>query len=261
MEDNPIDKALNRDNISIILVRPRYPENIGAAARAMLNMGIKKLIVVSPENYDIERINKMATHFAAGVIRDAKIFDSVREATEPFSFVFGTTARLGKLRQAVYSPERMAEKLAEVTPENQAAIMFGSEDKGLTNDETRYCHYLVNIPTEEFSSLNLAQAVMVICYEIFKSGMNASKGFSPRLANRHELDAMYDQLKDVLVRISYINPQNPDHWIDKLRHFFTRFELRAKEVNIIRGICRQIDWYAGKCYKDGINDANKKENI
>jgi tRNA/rRNA methyltransferase len=92
---------------------------------------------------------------------------------------------------------------------------------------------------------------MIICYEIFTAGLEKNTEFIPRLANRHELDGMYDQLKDILVRISYINPENPDYWINKLRQFFSGLQLRAKEVSIIRGICRQIDWYGKKCYKDG----------
>lgn len=113
------------------------------------------------------------------------------------------------------------------------------------------CHLLVNIPTAEFSSLNLAQSVMVICYELFKATLGPAKRFTPRLASRHELDGMYDQIKEILVRISYIQPDNPDYWMNKLRHFLSRVQLRAGEVSIIRGICRQINWYAGKCYRDG----------
>jgi tRNA/rRNA methyltransferase len=92
---------------------------------------------------------------------------------------------------------------------------------------------------------------MIICYEIFSVEGKGNKNYIPRLANRNELDGMYDQLKEVLVRISYINPENPDYWMNKLRHFFTRLKLRSKEVSIIRGICRQIDWYGKKCYDEG----------
>ncbi|MBW2564903.1 MAG: RNA methyltransferase, partial [Deltaproteobacteria bacterium] len=81
----------------------------------------------------------------------------------------------------------------------------------------------------------------------------------PRLANRHELDGMYDQLKDILVKISYINHENPDYWMNKLRYFFTRMQLRAREVSIIRGICRQINWYGKKRYEDGLKKQNDNE--
>ena len=127
----------------------------------------------------------------------------------------------------------------------------------MTNADLRLCHRLVNIPTAEFSSLNLAQAVMVVCYELFQYHSDRSSEFAPRLANRRELDAMYDVLTKVLMRISFINPQNPDYFMNNLRHFFSRLPLRAKEVQIIRGICRQIDWYGEKRYRDGLKDKQR----
>jgi tRNA/rRNA methyltransferase len=137
-------------------------------------------------------------------------------------------------------------------------LLFGPEDRGLTNADMRLCHELVNIPTAEFSSLNLAQAVMVICYELRRFNQPKAKTFVPRLANRHELEGMYAQLKDVLVRISYIQPDNPDYFMNNIRHFGTRMKLRAKEVSIIRGICRQIDWYGRKCLQDGLETEGDK---
>jgi tRNA/rRNA methyltransferase len=121
----------------------------------------------------------------------------------------------------------------------------------LTNAELRLCHWLVTIPTAEFSSLNLAHAVMLLCYEIFTAGAEIPAAPIPRLANRYELDGMYEQVKDILTRIHYVNPENPDYWMHKIRQFFTRLQLSAKEVSIIRGICRQVDWYARKRYEDG----------
>lgn len=246
----------NLENITIVLNKPRYPENIGAAARAACNMGIERLSVVEPEKYDIERILTLATHAASKVARQIVRYDNLQTALEPFNFVVGTTARLGGERQTVTSPSQMARKLISISPKNQVALLFGPEDRGLTNEEIRLCHLLVNIPTARFSSLNLAQAVMVICYELFKAVLPEPKPFKPRLASRHELDGMYEQVKDILVRINYIQPENPDYWMNKLRHFFTRMELRAGEISIIRGICRQINWYAGKCYQDGIDGAD-----
>ena len=84
--------------------------------------------------------------------------------------------------------------------------------------------------------------------------------FHPRLASRHELDGMYDQVKDILVRINYINPGNPDYWMNKIRHYFTRMQLRAKEVSIIRGICRQFYWYTEKRYRDGLQDGETRSD-
>ena len=141
--------------------------------------------------------------------------------------------------------------MISLSRENTIAIVFGPEDRGLSNEDLRLCHELVNIPTAEFSSLNLAQAVMVICYELYTAGRPSGEPNAPRLATRHELDGMYDQLREILVRINYINPENPDYWMNKIRRFFTRLQLKAGEVSIIRGICRQIDWYGKKCHEEG----------
>jgi len=246
-----MSERVNLDNISIVIARPRYPENIGAAARAMCNMGIKKLIVVAPESYDIEKVRKLATHAASEVVDKIEIFENVREALSPYNYVVGTTARLGGERRTISSPSVAAEKLVAISRKNRVAVLFGPEDRGLLNDDIRLCHEIVNIPTSDFSSLNVSQAVLIICYELFLSGLKEKPKFAPRLATRHELDGMYDQLKEILVRINYINPENPDYWMNKLRHFFTRLELQAREVSIIRGICRQIDWYCRRCYKEG----------
>ena len=246
--------TVNLKNFSIILSRPRYPENIGAAARAMRNMGFEQLIVVDPQNYDMSRVLKMATHGAVEVVEQIKVYEDLRTALEPLNYVVGTTARLGGQRQLVGSAARLAQKLAPISKKNQVGLLFGPEDRGLTNADIRLCHELVNIPTAEFSSLNLAQAVMVVCYELRRCNQPGGQTFVPRLANRYELDGMYAQLKDILVRISYIQPDNPDYFLNNLRHFGTRLKLRAKEVSIIRGICRQIDWYGKKCYREGQQD-------
>ncbi len=239
------------EHVSIVLHKPRYPENIGAAARAACNMGMGQLVVVAPEKYDLKRILALATHAASTMVERMLYFEDLKTALAPFHYVVGTTARLGGQRQAVLSPAHMAQQLVPISQKNRIALLFGPEDRGLTNEEIRLCHQLVTIPTAQFSSLNLAQAVMVLSYELFKTRIPAPKSSSPRLASRHELDGMYDQVKDILVRINYIQPQNPDYWMNKLRYFFSRLKLRAGEVSIIRGICRQINWYAGKCYQDG----------
>jgi tRNA/rRNA methyltransferase len=243
--------AVNLANIAIVLVQPNISENIGAAARAICNMGLRRLIVVDPPRCDLTRVCKMATQAALDVVEEMEVFTGLDEALRDFGYVVGTTARLGGQRQVIRDPARLAEMLVPVSAENQVAILFGPEDRGLTNEDLRFCHLVATIPTADFSSLNLAQAVMVVCYELFRCSLETPKEFTPRLANRFELDAMYAQLKDVLMRICFINPANPDYFMNNLRHFGTRMQLRAKEVQIIRGICRQIDWYGRHCLEQG----------
>ena len=190
--------TINPANIAIVLVQPNISENIGAAARAMCNMGLRRLILVNPPRCDLTRVCKMATHAALDVVEEMEVYAGLPEALREFSYVVGTTARLGGERQVVGSPARLAEMLVPISAENRIAILFGPEDRGLTNEDLRLCHTLATIPTADFSSLNLAQAVMVICYELFRCSIDPPQEFAPRLANRFELDAMYAQLQDVL---------------------------------------------------------------
>lgn len=250
---------VNLEHVGIILHRPRLPENIGAAARAMQNMGIRRLGVVDPQDCDLTRILKLATHSAVEIIEEMEVFETLEDALGPYGYVAGTTARTGGTRYGVFSPSRMARTLIPISRENRIAVIFGPEDRGLTNAELRLCHMLVTIPTARFSSLNLAHAVMIFCYELHRAGVPDPPAPVGRLATRHELDGMYDQVKDLLVRINYINPENPDYWMGKIRRFFTRMQLRAGEVSIIRGICRQVDWYSRKCYRDGTRHKEKQK--
>jgi tRNA/rRNA methyltransferase len=194
----------------------------------------------------------MATHAAIDVVEQMLVYEDLQTALEPLNYIVGTTARLGGQRQLVGTATRLAQKLAPISENNRVALLFGPEDRGLTNEDIRFCHELINIPTAEFSSLNLAQAVMIICYELRRYNQPKAKTFVPQFANRHELDGMYAQLKDILVRISYIQPENPEYFMNSIRQFGTRVKLRAKEVSIIRGICRQIDWYGKRCFQDGL---------
>lgn len=250
---------MNLDHVAVVLQKPRYPENIGSAARAIRNMGVGQLRVVAPENFDLFKIRALATHAAGDVVDRIEVFDELADALAPFHFVVGTTARTGGQRKVINSPTRLARELVGISRENQVALVFGPEDRGLTNEDIRLCHALVNIPTADFSSLNLAQAVMIMCYELSRAGRPDGGGFTPRMATRHELDGMFDQLRDILVRISFINPENPDYWMNNLRRFFTRLQLRAGEVSIIRGLCRQVDWYAEKRFRDGLQAARESE--
>ena len=240
---------MNPDNVAVVLCRPQIPENIGAAARAMNNMGLSRLILVEPENCDLSRIVKMATGTSIDIIERMELYDNLEEALGPFHFVAGTTARIGAHRPPMTSPRSLAVALSEVSEQNRAAVMFGPEDRGLANEHLRLCHTIVRIPTAGFSSLNLAHAVMIICYEIFMASGEQPEKQIPRLADGFELEGMYSHLKEVLMKIGFIDRQNPEHWMLNLRRFFSRIQLRAREVRVIRGICRQMDWYTEQIEK------------
>ncbi|MDA8162396.1 MAG: RNA methyltransferase [Desulfobacteraceae bacterium] len=229
------------ENIGVVLHEPRYPENIGAAARCCKNMGIQDLAVVHPHDMDREKMLKMATHEAAELIEGMPVYDSLEEAVSSFGYAVGTTARTGRHRRPSDTPRDMAGYIAALSQKNRVALVFGSEKWGLTNDDLRLCQSVVTIPTAGFSSINLAQSVMILCYEIFTAHA-PELGFTPRLASIRELEGMYGHLKEAFLKIGLIDSQNPDHWMMNARRLFGRFELRAKEVKLIRGFCRQVLW-------------------
>jgi len=245
MPDIPQNSQQMLDNIAIILKTPKYPENIGAAARCALNMGISRLVVVSDHAPDEEKMLKMATHRAAPLIENLQLFADLEEALAPFAHVVGTTARKGRKRPIENSPRAMLNTILPLLQNNQVALLFGPEDRGLTNEDLKYCQTRVTIPTADFSSLNLAQAVAIIAYEIFWGVMYGDKVLRsvPRLASSKELEGMYDHLEELLTRIGFLRANDTTYWIRNIRNFLGRVELRAKEARIIRGFCRQFLWY------------------
>ncbi len=233
------------DRVAVVLFRPRLAENVGAVARAACNMGLKRLIAVQPLDLDFDRMAMMATGHAVELLNRLEVYDDLAAALAPFQYVVGTTARLGGVRSDYLTPREVAQKLIELSAHNDIALLFGPENFGLTNEELPLCHALVTIPTADCSSLNLAQAVMVLAYELF-TALSDKPHFSPRLANTRELESMYTMLQATLLKINFISHLNPEHWMFNVRRLFHRHGLRAREAQVIKGICRQIDWYVGK---------------
>lgn len=242
-------ESINLNNISIVLHRPRFPENIGSAARAAANMGISKLVVVSPEDFDREKILKLATHAVKPVVDEIKIYDDMAEALAPFQYAVATSARTGRSRPATQRPDTAAKKLIPISQLNSIAVVFGPEDRGLSNEELKYCQDVIIIPTAGFHSLNVAQAVMIVCWELYRTSLvgesmgSAATDPVPELATEHDLEGMYDHLEQTLTKIGFLDKANPDHWMRNIRRMFHRFLLRKVDVNLFRGICRQINWY------------------
>jgi tRNA/rRNA methyltransferase len=237
-------QKVKTENITIVLNKPKYPGNVGSVARCARNMGIEKISVVGNRDLAVEEMKQMATHFAAGIVARIQHFDRLDEALAKFNFIVGATSRRGSGRGPVISPREMAERLIDISQDNEVALLFGPEDMGLSNDDLRFCHLLVTIPTSKHNkSINLSHAVMILCYESFTAHMEPLEAFTPRLADSVELEGMYEQMKALLTKIGFLNPQNPDYWMMHVRRFLSRRDLFSKEVKIIRGICRQLDWY------------------
>ncbi len=232
------------ENITIVLNKPKYPGNVGSVARCARNMGIEKISVVGNRDLALEEMKQMATHFAAGIVDRIQHFDRLDEALARFHYIVGTTSRRGSARGPVVSPREMAARLVDISQDNKVALLIGPEDTGLSNDDLRFCHLLVTIPTSKHNkSINLSHAAMILCYEIFVSHMEPMEAFTSRLAASAELEGMYDHLKGLLMKIGFLNPENPEFWMMHIRRFLGRTNLFSKEVKIIRGICRQLEWY------------------
>jgi tRNA/rRNA methyltransferase len=235
-------------NISIVLYKPKYAGNVGSVARAAKNMGIHKIVVVGTTDLDRDAMQQRSTHLAADVLDQIQYDDSLEAALGNFHYIVGTTARTGKARGPFVSPRSAAQQIADVSQKNKVALLFGPEDTGLANDQLRLCHRVVTIPTSrEFTSLNLSQAAMILCYEIFIASSTAASAAEapPKMALSSELEGMYGQIKDLLGKIGFLNPENPEYWMVDLRRFFSRSGLSSREVKIIRGICRQLEWHTG----------------
>ena len=239
-----MEAKLKLENITIVLKGPKYAGNIGSVARCAKNMGIDKILVVNGRDLPPAEMKQTSTHFAAELVDQIKYLDDLGEALNGFEFIVGTTARLGSVRGPVVSPREMAMNLIDLSQHNRVALLFGPEDTGLSNEDLRQCHGLVTIPTsEQLKSVNLSHAVMILCYELFTAQRGGLDAFTPRLATVAEIEGMYKQLKGLLQKIGFLNPQNPEYWMLHIRRFFSRTRLFSRDVKIIRGICRQLDWY------------------
>ncbi len=232
-------------HIALVLVRPKYAENVGAAARVAFNMGIKRLVLVREELPEREAMAKMATHKAAHLLDTMEVHDNLEDALAPFSVIIGTTARRGRKRILELTPREAVETVAADIPNNQLAFMFGPENTGLTNDELKYCHYISAIPTADFSSLNLAQAIAIHCYELRYQLIYQPVAIPPRpqYASSFELEGMYQHVEEALLRIDFLQEKSHTYWMTSIRQFLAKIRLTSKDAKIIRGICRQFLWH------------------
>jgi tRNA/rRNA methyltransferase len=229
----------------IILVHPKFPENIGATARIAFNFGISRLIVVSTDAYDQERMLKMATHKAAHLIRNMQCCATVTEAAAPFHLIVGTTARQGKRRLEDQSPREVMAQIAPQVATNNVALMFGPENTGLSNEDLNLCQFASTIPTARFASLNLAQAVAIHCYELYTALHPYPFAALPKsdYANSYDLEGMYGHIEELLTTITFLRDSNHSYWMRNVRQFLGRIRLKKKEASMVRGVCRKLLWY------------------
>jgi len=237
--------GVNLDSISIILVRPRFHENIGSVARAMKNTGFHRLIIIDGCSPLHMNAYKLASG-AEDILERAEEYPTLSEAIYELGCVVGTTTRRGRERSPLLTPKELVKKITPLSAKNGIGLVFGSEKEGLTNEELSLCHLFVRIPSEEaFPSLNLAQSVMIVCYELFQSSMYGVKKLT-QLAQAEQLERMFEHMERTLVDIGFLNSNHPKRMTRALRRFFGRSQMDEREVQIFQGIWSQVDWYTKK---------------
>jgi len=235
------------DHISIVMVGTTHPGNIGAAARAMHNMCISNLVLVNPQC----PVGEIAYARASGanvILDKLRKTESLQEAIQDCNLVIASSARVRSLPWPELTPGLMARKIADLNDQSRVALVFGREQSGLTNEELQLCHYMVNIPTNpDFSSLNVASAIQVLCYEIFmKAGYQAKArqaNVQESAATSQELEGYFQHLQQVMTTTKFLDTENPGLLMQRLRRLYHRFELSKIEVNILRGILSSVEKY------------------
>jgi len=232
--------------IRIVLVGTTHPGNIGAAARAMLTMGLDRLSLVAPREFPSQEATARAVG-ADAVLDNARVCATLEEALAGCRYVVGASARMRGLSWSVLSPREAAPRLLAETAHGEVAVVFGRESSGLSNDELACCHALLHIPTDPgFSSLNLAMAVQVVAYELRLALLDAAAPAPPResmdpLATVEDVERFYAHLERTLVDAGFLHPENPRYLMLRLRRLFSRALLEEKEVRILRGILSAVE--------------------
>ncbi|WP_286717353.1 RNA methyltransferase [Thalassolituus sp. UBA2009] len=244
------------DKIRIVMVNTTHSGNIGAAARAMKNMGLSRLVLVDPiASIDEEAIQRSSR--AEDILHNAVIVPTLEDAIADCGLVIGTSARSRHIPWPLMSPRQSAAKAAEMIPAgNEVALVFGRESRGLTNEELHLCTAHVHIPTDEnFSSLNVAQAIQVLCYEMrlamvtddFRAEAEPEDEagawgvpWDYPLATQGELDGLFRHMETVLIDIGFLDPNTPKHLMSRMRRLYQRAAPDKTEVNILRGILAAV---------------------
>ena len=252
--------------LSVVLVRPRFPENVGSVGRACLNMGASDIRLVAPENWDVEKAAVLATQHARHLLEGATIHADLAGALLGVQEAFATTARLGGWRKALLSPDKAAGMAARrIAKGGTAALVMGPEDQGLGNDDLALCTRLVTIPTaSEGRSLNLSQAALLLLWECLKArrtiaagqDAGADVGADAGAAPGHgigvpERELLMARVKKALLALDVLHGDNPDYFLMPFRRFLARTDISRREFDMLMGLCRQVEWLAEKAGRAG----------
>ena len=236
--------SLQTNLINIVLVDTIHPGNIGSVARAMKTMGLKKLSLVNPRVFPSGEANALAGN-ATDVLDNAKIFTSIKDAIDQSTFVYATSSRDRSIQWPLMDAETAAKDICnEVNSNKEISIIFGKEDRGLTNDELELANKLIEIPANpEYPVLNLAMSAQIISYEILKaSSSNEKKEWRdyPEV-NSKQLQMLIDHFIETAIDIDVIDPDNPKKIISRIKRMFTRLQPDEMEASFMRGFLSGIN--------------------
>ena len=230
-------KQNHLSNVRVVLSHTSHPGNIGAAARAMKTMGLQHLYLINPRNFPDQQASAMAAG-ADDVLQNARVCSSIDEALQDVVLTVGMTARLRDISNEIATPREAMPLVVQQAVGQPVALLFGTEMSGLTNEEVSRAQLLVNIPTDpDFSSLNLAAAVQVICYELTIAAQATQPVMQQAFPAAHQqVEGFMIHLEKTLHEIGFFTTQNPARMIQRLRRLYARARLEADEINILRGI-------------------------
>jgi tRNA/rRNA methyltransferase len=231
--------------IRIVLVRPQGAANVGAAARAMKNMGLDDMVLVGTSRRRVAAAAMTAVR-AVDVLERARRVRSIGDAVGDCNLVVGTSGQGGVYRAEPETPDEIAGDLLSVAQAGRVAILFGPEHHGLTRDDLRFCHRLICIDSAAACpSINLAQAVLLVCYELRRhAGARVPAGVAHPSARADDLQRLEVQMEAALLEIGFLNPQNPDRMLSVLRRMLGRAVLRPLEAQVLSSLARRMRWSA-----------------
>lgn len=236
---------MNLKNIRIILVQPSHPGNIGAVARAMKTMGLNELYLVNPKIFPSPIATERAVH-GVSVLEKAVVVNSLEDALENIQISFSTSVRERGFSIPIFFPEEAIRKTQEFPVNTKFAFVFGCETSGLSNHDIELCNFQIRIPTiDDCSSLNLASAVQIITYEIFKSTKNEANFQTDKkpfdeMADQKDVEFFYQVLEQKLIACHFLDEQHPKNLMRRLRRLFQRTNIEKLELNILNGIIRHL---------------------
>lgn len=238
---NPLDR------ITVVLVEPSTPGNIGATARVLKNTGISRLVLVKPCPWNTPEARWMA-HGSGEILDACKTYPDLNAAVADAHFVIGTTHRLGRFREVCSAPRQSIARIASLAYHHEVAIVFGREKDGLWRNEIDCCHQLIRFPSAtSFPSFNLSHAVLLFTYELFHAVRGAEVPEGKNLATAAERERLYQHLGEAMdaVEFNHFN-DNPRHFARILRGLFNRIELEKRDVMAVHKICGQIRKFAAR---------------